>query len=89
MKKMLDKFHQGELTVTIFLVTFVGIVQSNPVNTDIDGPQKVSVLTGCCIKRVDFKENARAFFAQVQSKLSVIMRCLYLNMRVSVKQSGV
>ena len=27
------------------------------------------------IKRVEFRENVRAFFPQGQSKLSVIMRC--------------
>ena len=29
------------------------------------------------IKRVEFRENVRAFFPQGQSKLSVIMRCPY------------
>ena len=29
------------------------------------------------IKRVEFRENVRAFFPQGQSKLSVIMRCRY------------
>ena len=29
------------------------------------------------IKRVEFKENLRAFFPQGQSKLYVIMRCPY------------
>ena len=39
-------------------------------------PEKEYVLTGCLrIKRVEFKENVRAFFPQGQSKLSV--RCPY------------
>ena len=45
-------------------------VQSNPVNTDIEG-----VIESVLIKRVEVRENVRAFFPQGQSKLSVIMRC--------------
>ena len=45
-------------------------VQSNPVNTDIEG-----VIESVRIKRVGFRENVRAFFPQGQSKLSLIMGC--------------
>ena len=37
------------------------------------------------IKRVEFRENVRAFFPQGQSKLSVIMRCPY---KVGVNKVG-
>ena len=47
------------------------IIQSNPVNTDTKGTIE------SVPKRVQFRENLRAFFLQGQSKLSVIMRCPY------------
>ena len=47
-------------------------VQSNPVNTDTE-----EAILGVRIKWVELRENVRAFFAQGQSKLSVIMRCPY------------
>ena len=47
------------------------ITQSNPVNTDTKGTIE------SVPKRVQFRENLRAFFLQGQSKLSVIMRCPY------------
>ena len=58
-------FNQGHLKLIRF------VVQSNSFNTDIDGPWKVSVLTGL------FRENVRAFFPQGQRKRSIIMRCPY------------
>ena len=48
----------------------VGKVESNPVNTEIEG-----AIESFHIKQVEFRENVRAFFPQGQSKLSVIMRC--------------
>ena len=36
----------------------------------------MSVLTGFLVKRVEFRENVRAFFPEGQGKLSVILRCL-------------
>ena len=36
-------------------------------------------------ERIEFRENVRAFFPQGQSKLSVIMRCLY---QVGVRKAG-
>ena len=50
-------------------------LQSNPVNTDTEGLQKVSVLTGCLYFAGWIERNARAFFQQGKSKLSVITRC--------------
>jgi len=50
----------------------VPIVLSNSVNTDTGGAKE-----NVQIKWVDLTENLTAFFPQVQSKLSVIMRCLY------------
>ena len=47
------------------------IIQSNPVNTDTKGTIE------SVPKRVQLRENLRAFFLQGQSKLSVIMRCPY------------
>ena len=47
------------------------IIQLNPVNTDTKGTIE------SVPKRVQFRENLRAFFLQGQSKLSVIMRCPY------------
>ena len=41
------------------------------------GPQKVSLLMGVNIKEVEYRGNVRAFFPQVQNKLSVIMRHPY------------
>ena len=46
-------------------------LQSNSVIMDTEG-----VIESVRIKWVEFRENARAFFPQGQSKLSVIMRCL-------------
>ena len=37
----------------------------------------MSILTGVRIKHVELRENVRVFIPQGQSKLSVIMRCLY------------
>ena len=37
------------------------------------------------MKRVEFRENVRTFFPQGQSKLAVIMRCLY---NVGVRKAG-
>ena len=51
---------------------YIEPVQSNPVNTDTE-----EAILGVRIKRVEFRENVRAFFPQGQSKLSVIMRCPY------------
>ena len=48
------------------------MLQSNPVNTDTEG-----AMESVRFKRVEFRENVRAFFPQGQSKLSVIMRCRY------------
>ena len=48
------------------------MIQLNLVNTDTEGP-----IESVRIKRVEFRENVKAFFPQGQSKLSVIMRCLY------------
>ena len=45
-------------------------VQSNPVNTEIEG-----AIESFHIKRVEFRENVRAFFPQEQRKLLVIVRC--------------
>ena len=40
------------------------MLQSNPVNTDTEG-----AMESVRIKRVEFRENVRAFFPQGQSKL--------------------
>ena len=48
------------------------MIQLNLVNTDAEGP-----IESVRIKRVEFRENVWAFFPQGQSKLSVIMRCLF------------
>ena len=37
------------------------------------------------MKRVEFRENVRSFVPQGQSKLAVIMRCLY---KVGVRKAG-
>ena len=47
-------------------------IQSKPVKMDTEG-----AMESVRIKRVEFRENARAFFSQRQSKLSVIMRGPY------------
>ena len=53
-------------------------IQSNTVNTDTEKAiEGVAVKRGVSIKRVEFRENVRAFFPQVRSKLSVVMRCPY------------
>ena len=53
-------------------------IQSNTVNTDTERAiEGVPVKRGVSIKRVEFRENVRAFFPQVRSKLSVVMRCPY------------
>ena len=53
------------------------VIQSNSVNTDTEGPSKVSVVTGCpYIKRVELERmSVRTFFPQGQRKLSQITRC--------------
>jgi len=43
-------------------------IQSNPVNTDIEG-----AIESVRIERVEFGENVRAFFPQGQRKLSGVM----------------
>ena len=48
------------------------MIQSNLVNTDTEGD-----IESVRVNRVEFRENVGAFFPQGQSKLSVIMRCLY------------
>ena len=55
-------------------------IQSNLFNKDTEGTIKSVRINelGVRIKRVEFRENVRAFFPKEQSKLSVIMRCLYL-----------
>ena len=50
------------------------LLRSNPVNTDTGGGGATESVR---IKQVEWGENVRAFFPQEQSKLSVIMRCLY------------
>lgn len=51
---------------TISPLHFGRPVQSNTVNTDREGPQKVSVLTGCHIMWVEFRKGVRAFYPQRQ-----------------------
>ena len=46
--------------------------QNNQPNTDTE-----QATESVRIKRVEFRENVRAFFPQGQSKLSVIMKCPY------------
>ena len=55
-------------------------IQSNLFNKDTEGTIKSVRINelGVSIKRVEFRENVRAFFPQGQSKLSVLMRCPYL-----------
>ena len=48
-------------------------IQSNISNTDTEG-----AIQNVCINWVKFGENVGAFFSQEQSKLFVIVRCLYL-----------
>ena len=47
-------------------------MQSNAVNTDTEG-----AILSVCIKRVEFRENVKAFFPLGQSKLPVIIRAIY------------
>ena len=54
-------------------------VQLSPINMDTEEAMKsVPINLRCvCIKKVEFRENLRAFFPLRQSELSRIMRCLY------------
>ena len=77
----------GELARRLFLCEYyidvtpragTNKIQSNTVNTDTERAiEGVAVKRGVSIKRVEFRENVRAFFPQVRSKLSVVMRCPY------------
>ena len=48
------------------------MIQLNLVNTDTEGP-----IESVRIKRVEFRENVKAFFPQGQSKLSATTKCPY------------
>ena len=52
--------------------TSINNIQSNLVNTDTE-----NAIESVHIKPVEFREIARAFNPQGQSKLSVIMKCPY------------
>jgi len=56
------------------------MVESNLVTTDNEG-----AMESVCIKCAQFKENVWVFLPQGQSKLSIIMRCLY---KVGVQKAG-
>ena len=51
------------------------------------GHRKCPYQRRVCIKRVEFRENVKAFFPQRQSKLSVIMRCPYIKRGLTVFDS--
>ena len=58
----------------IAVQTFRKNTQSEPVNTDTEGViENVRINGAVSIKRVEFRENERAFFPQGQSKLSIIV----------------
>ena len=64
---------------TWFLVELRPHVSSYLLNKDSEGAiENVHINGGVRIKRIDFRENVRAFFPQGQSKLSIIMRRPYL-----------
>ena len=52
-------------------------IQSKPLYGRWGGHRKCPYWQGIRIKRVEFRDKVRAFFPQGQSKLSVIIRCLY------------
>ena len=51
------------------------------------GNRKCPYQRRVCIKRVEFRENVKAFFPQGQNKLSVIMRCPYIKRGLTVFDS--
>ena len=51
------------------------MVQSNSVNTDAKGA--IESVRGVRIKRVEFRENVRAYVPQKQGKLFVLTGCPY------------
>ena len=69
----------GGSSSTWFLVELRPHISSYLLNKDTEGAiENVHINGGVRIKRVDFRENVRAFFPQGQSKLSIIMRRPYL-----------
>ena len=51
------------------------------------GHRKCPYQRRVCIKRVEFRENVKAFFPQGQNKLSVTMRCPYIKRGLTVFDS--
>ena len=51
------------------------MIQSNSVNTDAKGA--IESVRGVRIKRVEFRENVRAYVSQKQGKLFVLTGCPY------------
>ena len=70
-KLSINKVAQVHFPIIELKENVANIIQSNPVNTDTKGSIE------SVPKRVEFRENFRAFSLQGQSKLSVIMRCPY------------
>ena len=52
------------------------------------GHRKCPYQRRVCIKRVEFRENVKAFFPQGQNKLSVTMRCPYIKRGLTVFDSN-
>ena len=66
--------YESSFRLSKYLLGLEFLLGSNHVNTGTEGGRE-----NVRIKRVEFREDVRAFFLQGQSKLSVVMRCPYIS----------